>query len=91
MEKHSYKKARVGLYSVGLEAYWGQFENLKSRIHAYNALYRVAIPHDVISGLLSYTEQVDTEMREIFKISEGSFSDPLVKKQQKNNSCFIVI
>ncbi|MGN7479149.1 L-arabinose isomerase family protein [Solibacillus silvestris] len=31
-----YKKARVGLYSVGLEAYWGQFGNLKSRIYAYN-------------------------------------------------------
>lgn len=34
--RNLYKKARVGLYSVGLETYWGQFENLKSRIHAYN-------------------------------------------------------
>jgi hypothetical protein len=26
------KKARIGLYSVGLKAYWNQFEGLKERL-----------------------------------------------------------
>ena len=36
MKMNVYKKARVGLYSVGLEAYWGQFNSLHSRISMYN-------------------------------------------------------
>ena len=30
-------KARVGLYSVGLQRYWEQFEGLKERLLGYNA------------------------------------------------------
>ena len=30
-------KARVGLYSVGLNTYWGQFPDLETRIKGYNA------------------------------------------------------
>lgn len=36
MKERTYKNARIGLYSVGLEAYWGQFDNLKARIESYN-------------------------------------------------------
>ncbi|MDL2217810.1 L-fucose/L-arabinose isomerase family protein [Christensenellaceae bacterium OttesenSCG-928-M15] len=31
------KRARVGLYSAGLKAYWNQFEGLKDRLSGYNA------------------------------------------------------
>jgi len=31
------RKARVGLYSVGLKAYWSQFPDLRGRLGAYNA------------------------------------------------------
>lgn len=31
------KKARVGLYSIGLEAYWNQFEGLRDRLIEYGA------------------------------------------------------
>lgn len=29
------KKARIGLYTIGLKAYWGQFEGLKERLIEY--------------------------------------------------------
>ena len=29
------KKARIGLYSIGLRAYWEQFPGLKERLIAY--------------------------------------------------------
>ena len=38
-------KARVGLYSVGLNTYWGQFPGLESRIKKYNSFIA-----DKISG-----------------------------------------
>lgn len=31
------KKARVGIYSAGLKAYWPQFEGLRERLEGYNA------------------------------------------------------
>lgn len=31
------KKARVGLYTIGLQAYWGQFEGLKERLIGYGS------------------------------------------------------
>jgi L-arabinose isomerase len=31
------RKARIGLYSAGLRAYWDQFEGLKDRLLTYNA------------------------------------------------------
>ncbi len=31
------KRARIGLYSVGLRAYWAQFEGLEARLKGYNA------------------------------------------------------
>lgn len=31
------RKARIGLYSAGLRAYWDQFEGLKERLMGYNA------------------------------------------------------
>lgn len=31
------KKARVGLYSAGLKAYWDQFDGLEARLKGYNA------------------------------------------------------
>jgi L-arabinose isomerase len=31
------RKARIGLYSAGLKAYWDQFEGLKDRLLTYNA------------------------------------------------------
>lgn len=30
------KKPRIGLYSIGLRAYWAQFEGLKARLEGYN-------------------------------------------------------
>ena len=30
-------KARVGIYSVGLHTYWGQFPELEKRMKMYNA------------------------------------------------------
>lgn len=31
------KKARIGLYTIGLKAYWGQFEGLKERLIEYGS------------------------------------------------------
>lgn len=36
MENIKYKKARIGLYSTGLEAYWEQFPQLQERLISYN-------------------------------------------------------
>lgn len=36
MQNHSAKKARIGLYSAGLKAYWPQFEGLHERLLGYN-------------------------------------------------------
>lgn len=55
------KKARIGLYSVGLKAYWNQFEGLKERlIHygkfiesnlsEYGDVYNFGLVDDEISG-----------------------------------------
>ncbi|MEA4914639.1 MAG: L-fucose/L-arabinose isomerase family protein [Christensenella sp.] len=37
MKQKETKRARVGLYSAGLHAYWSQFEGLHDRILGYNA------------------------------------------------------
>ncbi len=37
MKRKETKRARVGLYSAGLHAYWSQFEGLHDRILGYNA------------------------------------------------------
>jgi len=36
LENIKYKKARIGLYSTGLEAYWEQFPQLQERLISYN-------------------------------------------------------
>ncbi len=53
------KKARVGLYSVGLRAYWNQFPGLKERLTGYNRFVEKRISQwaDVFNFGL-----VDTEM-----------------------------
>ncbi|HHU13379.1 MAG TPA: arabinose isomerase, partial [Clostridiaceae bacterium] len=33
----TYRKPRVGLYSMGLKAYWAQFEGLRERLIGYGA------------------------------------------------------
>ena len=35
VDEHTYK-LRVGLFSIGLEAYWSQFDGLKDRLEGYN-------------------------------------------------------
>lgn len=35
MERKSYKKPRIGLYSIGLKTYWAQFPGLRERIEGY--------------------------------------------------------
>lgn len=35
MRRKEYKKPRIGLYSMGLKAYWNQFDGLKERLEAY--------------------------------------------------------
>ena len=37
MKQKETKRARVGLYSAGLHAYWAQFAGLHDRILGYNA------------------------------------------------------
>jgi L-arabinose isomerase len=37
MERKSYKKPRIGLYSMGLKAYWTQFPGLQHRLRDYGA------------------------------------------------------
>ena len=37
MKQKETKRARVGLYSAGLKAYWSQFAGLHDRILGYNA------------------------------------------------------
>jgi L-arabinose isomerase len=37
------KKARIGLYSVGLEAYWNQFPGLRERLLEYNAFIEARV------------------------------------------------
>ncbi|MBP5465963.1 MAG: arabinose isomerase, partial [Clostridia bacterium] len=36
-------KARIGLYSVGLKTYWGQFDGLENRITHYNSFIAAGI------------------------------------------------
>ena len=55
------KKARIGLYSVGLKAYWGQFDGLRerlihygsfieSRLSEFGEVYNFGLVDDEISG-----------------------------------------
>lgn len=55
------KKARIGLYSVGLKAYWNQFDGLKerleyygtfieSKLNAHGEVYNFGLVDDEISG-----------------------------------------
>ena len=37
MEANCKARARIGLYSAGLKAYWSQFAGLKERLEGYNA------------------------------------------------------
>ena len=37
------KKPRIGLYSVGLRAYWEQFPGLRERLIALWPVYRAAV------------------------------------------------
>lgn len=52
------KRARVGLYSAGLHAYWNQFAGLKDRILAYNAFIAARVSE---WGDVSNFGLVDTE------------------------------
>ena len=36
MEGEIERQAKVGLFGIGLEAYWGQFDGLKQRLEGYH-------------------------------------------------------
>lgn len=54
-------KLRVGLFSIGLDAYWPQFEGLKDRLLGYNALVEKHLAgktvHVVNAGLVDTPEK----------------------------------
>ncbi len=41
------KKPKIGLYSIGLEAYWAQFEGLKERLTEYGKIIEDEISIEV--------------------------------------------
>jgi L-arabinose isomerase len=53
------QKPRIGLYSIGLKAYWNQFEGLKSRLEEYGAFLE---KHMGENGDVYNYGLVDTEM-----------------------------
>jgi L-arabinose isomerase len=52
------KKARIGLYSIGLRAYWSQFEGLQERLMAYGRFMEKRMSE---WGDVSFYGLVDTE------------------------------
>ncbi len=63
------KKARIGLYSVGLEAYWSQFPTLKERLLGYNQHVKDQIEQwaDVCNFGLVDSEQAGRTAGEYFQ------------------------
>lgn len=68
MMKKETKRARVGLYSAGLQAYWSQFEGLRDRILGYNAFIeeRVCRWGEVVNFGLVDSEVTAREAGEFF-------------------------
>ncbi|MEN6635750.1 MAG: L-fucose/L-arabinose isomerase family protein [Clostridiaceae bacterium] len=68
MVKKETKRARVGLYSAGLQAYWSQFDGLHDRILGYNAFIeeRVSSWGEVVNFGLVDTEVAAREAGEFF-------------------------
>lgn len=68
MKKKETKRARVGLYSAGLQAYWSQFEGLHDRILGYNAFIeeRVSSWGEVVNFGLVDSEVSAREAGEFF-------------------------
>lgn len=54
------KKARIGLYSFGLEAYWDQFEGLKERLSTYGNFIKEKMSNE---GEVFYFGLVDQESK----------------------------
>jgi len=59
-----HEKLRVGLFSIGLDAYWPQFEGLKDRLLGYNSLVEKRLGsrkvHVVNAGLVDTPEKAVT-------------------------------
>ena len=68
MNQKETKRARVGLYSAGLHAYWSQFEGLRERILGYNAFIerRVSEWGEVVNFGLVDSEVAAREAGEFF-------------------------
>ena len=68
MNQKETKRARVGLYSAGLHAYWSQFEGLRERILGYNAFIerRVSEWGEVVNFGLVDSEVTAREAGEFF-------------------------
>ncbi|MFP7253227.1 L-fucose/L-arabinose isomerase family protein [Terribacillus goriensis] len=66
------RKARIGLYSVGLEAYWGQFPSLKERLLGYNKHVSEQIEQwaDVCNFGLVDSEQAGRMAGEYFQVNQ---------------------
>ena len=56
INRSMYSSLKIGLFGIGLEAYWSQFEGLKERLEGYMAVVEEKIadfhPHIVNAGLV---------------------------------------
>ena len=68
MNQKETKRARIGLYSAGLQAYWSQFAGLRDRILGYNAFIesRVSLWGDVVNFGLVDSEVAARKAGEFF-------------------------
>lgn len=58
-QRKAYKKPRIGLYSMGLQHYWGQFPGLRDRLLAYGEFIKAQI--EAMDAEVFYYGIVDCE------------------------------
>ena len=69
--------ARVGVFGIGLAAYWPQFEGLKARIEGYQARVEERVRElggEVVSAGLVDTEQGARAAGDLFAVRRRSIS-----------------
>ncbi|WP_273215248.1 arabinose isomerase [Runella zeae] len=70
INRSMYSSLKIGLFGIGLEAYWSQFEGLKERLEGYMAIVEEKIadfhPHIINAGLVDTPDKA-FETGQLFK------------------------